>query len=144
MPATSPMHGLNEAQRRAAGFGEALPDGGGLSSGPLLVVAGAGTGKTLTLAHRVARLVLAGVPPPRILLLTFSRRAAREMTRRARRIVGRVGRGGGRWHGRRRARLLAGGGPGLRRDPVGAQPHGGSDRRALGHGVRAEDQRRKR
>jgi DNA helicase II / ATP-dependent DNA helicase PcrA len=40
------------------------------------------------LAHRVAHLVVSGVPPARILLLTFSRRAAREMTRRARRIVG--------------------------------------------------------
>ena len=98
MPAADPLQGLNEAQRRAAAFGEPVPDGRGLRAGPLLVVAGAGTGKTMTLAHRVARLVLAGVPPPRILLLTFSRRAAREMTRRARRIVGRAlsddGRGG--------------------------------------------------
>jgi DNA helicase-2/ATP-dependent DNA helicase PcrA len=51
------------------------------------VIAGAGTGKTQTLAHRVAHLVLAGVDPARILLLTFSRRAAEEMTRRAERIV---------------------------------------------------------
>ena len=56
-------------------------------SGPLLIVAGAGTGKTNTLAHRVAWLVLAGVEPDRILLLTFTRRAAQEMTRRAQRIV---------------------------------------------------------
>jgi DNA helicase II / ATP-dependent DNA helicase PcrA len=54
----------------------------------MLVVAGAGTGKTMTLAHRVAHLVVSGVAPSRILLLTFSRRAAREMTRRAQRIVG--------------------------------------------------------
>ncbi len=87
MVATLPMQGLNEAQQRAASFGEPLPDGRGLRAGPLLVIAGAGTGKTMTLAHRVARLTLAGVPPARILLLTFSRRAAREMTRRARRIV---------------------------------------------------------
>jgi len=54
---------------------------------PLLIIAGAGTGKTNTLAHRVAHLVLEGVAPERILLLTFTRRAALEMTRRAGRIV---------------------------------------------------------
>jgi DNA helicase-2/ATP-dependent DNA helicase PcrA len=54
--------------------------------GPLLVVAGAGSGKTTTLACRVARLVERGVPPGRILLLTFTRRAAREMLSRARRL----------------------------------------------------------
>jgi DNA helicase-2/ATP-dependent DNA helicase PcrA len=69
---------LNDAQRTAACAGGA----------PLLIVAGAGTGKTNTLAHRVAWLVLQGVSPERILLLTFTRRAAEEMTRRARRIVG--------------------------------------------------------
>jgi DNA helicase-2/ATP-dependent DNA helicase PcrA len=47
--------------------------------GPLLVVAGAGTGKTATLAHRVAWLVARGADPGRILLLTFTRRAASEM-----------------------------------------------------------------
>ncbi|MBL0090524.1 MAG: ATP-dependent helicase [Ideonella sp.] len=54
---------------------------------PLLVVAGAGTGKTLTLASRVARLVLDGADPQRLLLLTFSRRAAQEMQRRAGRML---------------------------------------------------------
>ncbi len=54
--------------------------------GPLLVVAGAGSGKTATLACRVARLVERGVAPNRILLLTFTRRAAREMLSRARRM----------------------------------------------------------
>ena len=68
---------LNTRQRQAATFG----------SGPLLILAGAGTGKTNTLAHRVAHLLLAGAAPERILLLTFSRRAAQEMTRRAQRIV---------------------------------------------------------
>ncbi len=72
---------LNPAQRAAARFGEA---------GPLLIIAGAGTGKTNTLAHRVAHLVLEGASPERILLLTFTRRAAVEMTRRAQRIVGEV------------------------------------------------------
>ena len=64
---------LNPEQRRAV-----LHDGG-----HLLIVAGAGTGKTRTLACRVARLLAGGVPPERILLLTFSRRAAREMLNRA-------------------------------------------------------------
>ena len=68
---------LNERQREAAQA----------PANPLLIIAGAGTGKTNTLAHRVAHLVLAGVAPERILLLTFTRRAALEMTRRAARIV---------------------------------------------------------
>jgi DNA helicase-2/ATP-dependent DNA helicase PcrA len=68
---------LNPAQRQAATHG----------NGPLLILAGAGTGKTNTLAHRVAHLVLNGVRPERILLLTFTRRAALEMTRRAQRVV---------------------------------------------------------
>ena len=51
--------------------------------GPLLVIAGAGTGKTRTLVYRVARLVDLGVDPQSILLLTFTRRAAEEMLRRA-------------------------------------------------------------
>ena len=75
---SSAFASLNPQQRQAAQFG----------SGPLLIIAGAGTGKTNTLAHRVAHLVLAGANPARILLLTFSRRAALEMTRRTQRIVG--------------------------------------------------------
>ena len=69
---------LNPRQREAACFGNS----------PLLIIAGAGTGKTNTLAHRVAHLVLQQVPAERILLLTFTRRAALEMTRRAQRIAG--------------------------------------------------------
>jgi DNA helicase-2/ATP-dependent DNA helicase PcrA len=57
---------------------------------PLLVVAGAGSGKTNTLAHRVAKLILAGGDPQRILLLTFSRRAAGEMGQRAAGVLQRV------------------------------------------------------
>ena len=83
--AASPLDTLNDAQRAAAGFG--APVAGRFAAGPLLVIAGAGTGKTNTLAHRVANLVLEGVDPTRILLLTFTRRAAEEMTRRAERIV---------------------------------------------------------
>jgi DNA helicase-2/ATP-dependent DNA helicase PcrA len=77
---------LNPAQRQAAEYGEKLPNEP-FRSGPLLVIAGAGTGKTMTLAHRVAHLILQGVSPERILLLTFTRRAAQEMTRRVDAIV---------------------------------------------------------
>ena len=77
MGAIEPFQGLNDRQRRAAQS----------PSHPLLIIAGAGTGKTNTLAHRVAHLVLEGGAPERILLLTFTRRAALEMTRRASRIV---------------------------------------------------------
>ncbi|WP_421774613.1 ATP-dependent helicase [Gracilimonas sp.] len=55
--------------------------------GPALVIAGAGTGKTRTLVHRVARLVESGVKPSNILLLTFTRRAAKEMLNRASNIL---------------------------------------------------------
>ncbi|MEL6869965.1 MAG: ATP-dependent helicase [Pseudomonadota bacterium] len=78
---------LNAEQRSAATFGEHDAEQGTVKAGPLLIIAGAGTGKTMTLAHRVAHLVLSGVDAERILLLTFSRRAAQEMTRRAERIV---------------------------------------------------------
>ncbi|MGZ8428600.1 MAG: ATP-dependent helicase [Candidatus Deferrimicrobiaceae bacterium] len=64
---------LNPRQREAVLHGD----------GPLLVIAGAGTGKTRTLIYRVARLVETGAPPPSVLLLTFTRRAAEEMLRRA-------------------------------------------------------------
>jgi DNA helicase-2/ATP-dependent DNA helicase PcrA len=85
-PSTSP--GLNNQQRRAVTVGEPLaPPAKGWRSGAVLVVAGAGTGKTSTIAHRVAHLVLNGVDPARILLLTFTRRSALEMRRRAREIV---------------------------------------------------------
>ncbi|RQO59471.1 ATP-dependent DNA helicase [Variovorax sp. KBW07] len=79
---------LNEAQRAAVehGVGAAL-DG---DQRPLLVIAGAGSGKTSTLAHRVAHLIAGGVDPQRLLLLTFSRRAAQEMERRAGQVLARV------------------------------------------------------
>jgi len=78
---------LNVAQLAAARYGAERIGAPGWEAGPLLVVAGAGTGKTNTLAHRVAWLVLRGVDPTRILLLTFTRRAALEMTRRAQNIM---------------------------------------------------------
>ena len=55
--------------------------------GPLLVVAGAGTGKTRTLTYRVARLVQDGIPPEAILLLSFTRKAAEEMLKRAAQLL---------------------------------------------------------
>ncbi len=73
---------LNSAQRNAVEHGT-----GGDGFAPLLVIAGAGSGKTNTLAHRVAHLIAQGTDPGAILLLTFSRRAADEMARRAERIV---------------------------------------------------------
>src|SRR5437016_1938698 len=75
---------LNPEQRRAVDHGVGL---NGRPSGPLLIIAGAGSGKTKTLAHRVAHLVVNGADPEKILLLTFSRRAAVEMTRRVERIA---------------------------------------------------------
>ena len=64
---------LNEQQHAAATAGD----------GPVLIVAGAGTGKTRTLVYRVAYLIETGTPPEQILLLTFTRRAAKEMLGRA-------------------------------------------------------------
>jgi ATP-dependent DNA helicase UvrD/PcrA len=80
-PISSPyLAKLNPEQRRA------VEHGGASVAGPLLVIAGAGSGKTDTLAHRVAHLIVGGVDPRRVLLLTFSRRAAAEMRRRVERI----------------------------------------------------------
>ncbi len=81
---------LNPAQHAAATHGD----------GPLLIVAGAGSGKTRTLVYRVAHLVSRGVRPERILLLTFTRRAAQEMLSRCERLVGSASRNvaGGTFH----------------------------------------------
>lgn len=84
-PVADPLAALDPAQRAAVEHG--IGAEGRIDAWPLLVIAGAGSGKTGTLAHRVARLVAAGADPGRILLLTFSRRAADEMGRRVRRIL---------------------------------------------------------
>jgi DNA helicase-2/ATP-dependent DNA helicase PcrA len=78
--ATDPLADLNPAQRLAVEHGVSGP--GAEAGGALLVIAGAGSGKTNTLAHRVVHLIKSGVDPQQILLLTFSRRAAQEMERR--------------------------------------------------------------
>jgi DNA helicase-2/ATP-dependent DNA helicase PcrA len=85
-PNLSYLATLNSEQRRAVEHGV----GTTAASSPLLIVAGAGSGKTATLAHRVAHLIVTGVDPGRILLLTFSRRAAAELSKRASRISGQV------------------------------------------------------
>ncbi len=74
----SGLAALNMAQAAAAAHGDS----------PLLIIAGAGSGKTRTLIHRVASLIDRGVPSGRILLLTFTRRAAHEMLTRAERLIG--------------------------------------------------------
>src|SRR5215831_13420558 len=72
---------LNPEQRHAVEHGD---------SSPLLIIAGAGTGKTNALAHRVAHLIVLGADPRRMMLLTFSRRAAVEMIRRVEHIAAKV------------------------------------------------------
>jgi DNA helicase II / ATP-dependent DNA helicase PcrA len=79
------LGGLNHQQRRAVKHG--LKNGPTKDIHPLLVIAGAGSGKTNTLAHRVVHMVASGMDARRILLLTFSRRAAEEMRSRVKRII---------------------------------------------------------
>ncbi|SEE65256.1 DNA helicase-2 / ATP-dependent DNA helicase PcrA [Rhizobiales bacterium GAS188] len=75
------LDALNQRQRQA------VEHGVGGAFAPLLVIAGAGSGKTDTLAHRVAHLIINGADPQRIMLMTFSRRAASEMIRRVERVA---------------------------------------------------------
>ena len=83
---TSYLATLNAAQRRAVEHaGPTLTE-----TPPLLIIAGAGSGKTNTLAHRVAHLIVSGADPRRMMLLTFSRRAASEMQKRVERITAEV------------------------------------------------------
>src|SRR5438045_9622609 len=83
LAAATYLENLNPEQRRAVEHGAAGPG----PFTPLLVIAGAGSGKTNTLAHRVAHLILNAADPRRILLMTFSHRAASEMTNRVERIA---------------------------------------------------------
>ena len=78
---------LNDQQRQAVVHGCGSES---VISGPLLIIAGAGSGKTNTLAHRVAHLIVEGADPRRILMMTFSRRAAAEMAQRVERICTKV------------------------------------------------------
>jgi DNA helicase-2/ATP-dependent DNA helicase PcrA len=89
-PVDSLLAGLNDAQRTAV-----THDGG-----PLRVLAGPGTGKTTTLTHRVAWLVAGGVPAERLLLLTFTRRAARQMVQRSDALLAAAARRTGSRYGR--------------------------------------------
>ena len=90
-PASRHGPDLNAAQAEAASHGDT----------PLLIVAGAGSGKTRTLVHRVAALIARGVPAGKILLLTFTRRSAQEMLDRCQRLVGSASQQvtGGTFHG---------------------------------------------
>ncbi|MBC7822124.1 MAG: UvrD-helicase domain-containing protein, partial [Planctomycetaceae bacterium] len=124
---------LNAAQAAAASHGDT----------PLLIVAGAGTGKTRTLIHRVAHLIGRGVPAGRILLLTFTRRASQEMLDRCQQLVGAASHQvqGGTFHGVAH-RLLRRFGPaaGLPADFTILDSSDASDlmglgRSALGYGV---------
>jgi DNA helicase-2/ATP-dependent DNA helicase PcrA len=85
--AASHLDALNPEQRRAVEHGVSAASHVGP---PLLVIAGAGSGKTNTLAHRVAHLIVNNADPRRILLMTFSRRAASEMAGRVERIARKV------------------------------------------------------
>ena len=82
---STPLIDLNPEQRLAVEHGVGRAE----RPGPLLVIAGAGSGKTAMLAHRVATLILAGADPKRIMLATFSRRAATELGRRVERLLAR-------------------------------------------------------
>ena len=84
-PAPAWLEELNPEQRAAATH----------SGSTLLILAGAGTGKTMTLCARVAWLLAEGTPAESIMLLTFTRRAAREMVERARVLAERVAPGAG-------------------------------------------------
>jgi len=82
----SALDALSPSQNKAVTFGTISKEAG-VSAGPLILLAGAGTGKTHTLSHRVAHLILNGIDPARILMLAVTQRATREMIGRTQTVV---------------------------------------------------------